>query len=236
MHLTEVTNPQDLSHDQLLALYQQTSKELARYRALAVKDQLTGLYNRHGMEEEFTHVVSANNRTGIPHYIGVALLDIDYFKKVNDTHGHDIGDRVLEHVASIIQHVARKDEPSFRWGGEEMGVLLKIQADSKKTSWDILEDLRHFGERLREKIENTPYHNSQTNKTIPITVSVGLSVIPASEATTFEALVKPADKLMYRVKETGRNGVGYDLNALDCPSESLFFIRRNRPSGFAPTA
>ncbi len=223
-----------LSREELETLFKKTSEELARYRTLAVKDQLTGLYNRHGMEEEFERIVSASHRTGSPPYIGVALLDIDHFKNVNDTHGHDIGDRVLEHIAAIIKRVARKDEIAFRWGGEEMGILFEVSSNGK--SWDILENMHHFGERLRSEIENNPYNSPDKDKVVFVTASIGLSVIPSSQATTLDVLVSPADKLMYRVKETGRNGVGYDLNALDCPEQPLFFIRRNRLGVSAPTA
>lgn len=158
---------------------------------LSVIDGLTGLYNRrhfeYNVEREFLRVKR------YPADLSLAMIDIDHFKNVNDTYGHQFGDYVLKEISDIISASFRKTDMIYRYGGEELAIILT------ETS---LDNSMIPLERLREKISKYEfiYNGVQANITISIGVSYNLSDIK-----TQEELIECADKALYRAKQTGRN-------------------------------
>lgn len=160
---------------------------------LSVIDGLTGLYNRrhfeHNIEREFLRVKR------YPADLSVAMIDIDHFKNINDTYGHQFGDYVLKEVSKIIIESFRKTDMIYRYGGEEMIVIL--------TETSLEGALIPLG-RLKAKIEEHEF--SYNGVTAHITISIGAS-FNFEEIKTQGALVESADKALYRAKEEGRNKV-----------------------------
>ena len=160
---------------------------------LSITDGLTGLYNRRHFEmnidREFTRVKR------YPADLSIALIDIDHFKNVNDTYGHQFGDYVLKEISGIIDKSFRKTDMIYRYGGEEIVVILT------ETS---LDNALIPVERLREKVEEHAFEYD--GSTANLTISVGLSTNIA-EVKTHKELVEFADKALYKAKQTGRNRV-----------------------------
>ena len=121
------------------------------------------------------------------------VLDIDYFKLINDAHGHQAGDAAIRHVATQASNCLRDGDVFGRIGGEEFAALLP--ATDERTAWAI-------AERLRTVIEQTPLEHHGDR--IPITVSIGL-MSGTLTADNIETMIQCADKVMYRAKNTGRN-------------------------------
>ncbi len=158
----------------------------------AVTDQLTGLPNR----REFLEVT--DNCLGSSEDLSVLMLDIDHFKVVNDTYGHDAGDEVLSVLAKIGTAVTSKVGVFARWGGEEFVVALPNTR---------LDQARAIAEQLRLTIANQDFkHDWHTGKPIPFTVSIGVATRTAGEADT-ATILKRADEALYKAKEGGRNRV-----------------------------
>lgn len=157
---------------------------------IATIDQLTGIYNRHKFEELFTLESERSRRFSQP--LSLILIDIDHFKSVNDTYGHDIGDAVLVQLATTVQENIRKIDVFARWGGEEFLVLCP--------STDR-ENVREFAEKLRAAVEKTLF--PVVGK---ITISMGVSLFNPDDS--FSELFKRADQGLYYAKEHGRNQVG----------------------------
>ena len=155
-------------------------------------DELTNLYNRHSLSTVGCKI-AARAREASRDY-SVAILDIDFFKKVNDKYGHTSGDLVLKEVANIIRMFSFKDIKPGRWGGEEFVIICP-----HTTSYL---DFTNSLELLRQKIEKTPFV-IEGDKKIKITVSIG-SVV-ASNNLTLEEAVSLADENLYKAKESGRN-------------------------------
>ncbi|WP_119680094.1 diguanylate cyclase [Indioceanicola profundi] len=156
-------------------------------------DPLTGLRNRTGMHEELERELNRFRRMGRP--FCVALCDLDKFKSVNDTYGHEAGDRVLMAAAGAINRGIRSFDEAFRMGGEEILILLK-----DTTAPEALFVL----ERLRADLEALPVQLADGG-TLHVTASFGLA--EATLHTPLEELVDQADQALYRAKRTGRNRV-----------------------------
>ena len=152
-------------------------------------DKLTGAFNREYFESHKNLII--NEYTKENHLLIFSILDIDFFKKVNDTYGHDIGDKVLKQFVQIIQNSSRNDDLLIRWGGEEFILLLKINSiDNAKK---VLENIRKTIAQISfEKVEH-------------ITCSIGATVYRENE--TIEDSFKRADKALYEAKNSGRNKV-----------------------------
>lgn len=163
----------------------------------ATLDALTNLNNRRQFEVRLKQEIATTKRQKNP--LCAMMIDIDFFKKVNDTYGHASGDAVLRTVASIIkEHLRESDIPS-RYGGEEFAVLLP---------YTHIEEAKIVGERLRKAVEETPI--SIDKKNINVTISMGLAEFNVNE--TGEELFKRADSALYEAKEGGRNRVCVDLS------------------------
>lgn len=156
---------------------------------LSITDNLTKLYNRNRLEETLIYEVNRANR--LASTFGVVMIDIDWFKSVNDTYGHQMGDRVLQEFAEVLQSHLREADTVGRWGGEE---FLIICADAN------LDGILSFANHLKEKIASYPFATSEQ-----ITASFGVSLYKQNEAITF--MIKRADDALYKAKENGRNRV-----------------------------
>lgn len=161
---------------------------------IAYIDKLTELPNRRFLENEFDKHLNSLRRYGIA--FGTLLVDIDHFKKVNDTYGHDNGDRVLKALGQILIDVTRKDDIKARWGGEEFVILTQL-ADSEKLS--------AFGERLRKIIEGTRIEIPEKKLMISFTISIGLTLSKTGDDKN--TIMKRCDEMLYKSKSEGRNRV-----------------------------
>lgn len=161
---------------------------------IARRDRLTDLYNFGFFQEELERRISEYQRAKGHHFLSLVLVDIDYFKRFNDTYGHVAGNIALVDVAKCLKRIARRMDIVCRYGGEEFAVILP--------KCDI-EGARQFAERFREAIENTPVETD--NEKVSITVSIGCAGYQPDE-TQSEFIVR-TDEALYRAKENGRNRV-----------------------------
>jgi diguanylate cyclase (GGDEF)-like protein/PAS domain S-box-containing protein len=158
--------------------------------ALALLDRLTQLANRNYIEKEIQSRFEEKKRFNVP--FGILFMDIDHFKKVNDTYGHDIGDEVLKFVANTFVANSRPFDSYGRWGGEEfIGIIRNVTC----------RDLEYIGNRLRLLVENS--YIPHQNKKLHVTISIGAAIV--NEDDTIESLVKRADILLNKSKAAGRN-------------------------------
>lgn len=157
---------------------------------LAQKDPLTGLLNRRGMDAVFKSALALAHRSGRP--LAVAMVDIDHFKRINDVHGHEVGDTVLVALARLIKKRVRQADVVARFGGEEFVVLLP------DTDLNGAEQLANLLVQAVAAHDNPPYGS--------VTISVGVAEA-TGEATDLTELLHRADAAMYRAKHLGRNQV-----------------------------
>lgn len=178
------------------------NKELEEKRnellQLSRTDGLTGLINRRHFEERLESEFARSERYRAP--LSCFLLDIDHFKKVNDTWGHPFGDVVLREVAGVARRALRDVDVLARYGGEELVALLP--ETSPEEAWRAAERVRMGVEamRLTAQTEEGP-------TTVRCTASIGVSTFPSESVGTAEALVQAADDCLYAAKEGGRNQV-----------------------------
>jgi two-component system cell cycle response regulator len=162
---------------------------------MAVTDALTGLYNRRFMEKQLSALtVNAANR-GKP--LSLLVIDVDYFKSINDNHGHDVGDRVLQELAARLKEGLRNLDMPCRTGGEE---FIAVLPDTDKTV------ALRVGERIRKLIGAKPFNAGAKNGPLTITVSIGVASFEGAE-DTMESLLKRGDEALYQAKREGRNRV-----------------------------
>jgi diguanylate cyclase (GGDEF)-like protein len=175
-----------------------TLKHFQRFnsvKSMAIYDTLTSLYNRRFFEERLGIETQKSFYGGTP--LSLVMVDIDHFKKVNDTFGHLEGDKVLCKIASLLKDSVRKKDTVARYGGEEFVLILPGAG---------LEESAMIAERIRRLVENTPMQiigQAQIN----LTVSLGISNFPIHRPNSKEELVKMADQALYEAKEEGRNRV-----------------------------
>ncbi len=166
----------------------------------SVRDALTGLYNRRHLDERMETEFAYAVRHRLP--LSCLVLDIDHFKKVNDTYGHAAGDAVLKEVATFVASTVRTEDVVGRYGGEELVILLRgVGAQGAEI----------LAQRIRAGIEKTPVqHDGQV---IRVTASIGVaSWEPTRPRQSAEALFKAADDCLYRAKRSGRNLVIADAS------------------------
>ncbi len=160
----------------------------------ATRDPLTHAVNKRGFTEALAKEYAFAVRHG--QALSLLVLDVDHFKRVNDTYGHAAGDYVLKHLVEIIGTAIRREDLLARIGGEEFALLLR----------DIAEQGAHdCGERVRASIERAVFETG--GKRIPITISVGCATLHREVHATPEALLEAADRALYQAKHTGRNVV-----------------------------
>jgi two-component system cell cycle response regulator len=162
---------------------------------LAVTDGLTGLHNRRYLDNHMKLLVDRAAARGRP--LSVCITDIDRFKAVNDTYGHDAGDAVLREFASRVRSAVRGADLACRYGGEEFVLVMP----------DTPEDMAAgVAERLRMTVEEAPFRIPGTDVFLSITASLGIASL-VSAGDTPEALLKRADTALYEAKRAGRNRV-----------------------------
>lgn len=166
-----------------------------------IHDNLTSLRTRAYFEEEARIYLSAiasldehkrKNWFGFKN-LSILFFDIDHFKKVNDTYGHDIGDAVLRKVAQTIQKSVREGDTVARWGGEEMAAMLLGATES---------DAKEKAESIRKKISELTF---EENADLKVTISIGIA--PTQPNADLAEIMKNADLALYRAKHDGRNRV-----------------------------
>lgn len=161
---------------------------------LSTMDELTGLYNRRYFMEFAEREIAGSARYG--HHLSLLMLDIDFFKQVNDSHGHLAGDMVLKHTAGLLKDSLRKYDAACRYGGEEFAVILPNTR---------LNDAQTFCKRLRKKFEDTSIQYE--SRQIRFTVSIGLTQFEPDVDKSISQLIKRADAGLYTAKQQGRNRV-----------------------------
>jgi two-component system, cell cycle response regulator len=162
---------------------------------LSISDGLTGLYNHrhiHGLlAEEYERVARSND------CMSVAMLDLDHFKQVNDTYGHQAGDRVLVELADILRESARDVDRLGRYGGEEFMALLPETC---------MDDAAVFVERVRREVARRPFDIGR-DEPLRMTISAGVATFPHDMIDSVEALVRSADEALYAAKAAGRDRI-----------------------------
>lgn len=175
-------------------LFDIINREKVLLEKMAVTDDLTGLYNHRffvkRLNEEFKRAKRYNNP------ISCVMIDIDDFKKINDTYGHQCGDVVLQEIAKVIRNCVRESDVVARYGGEEFTVILP------HTDLDHALVLAH---RIRRAVKN--YRSSISKMTTRITISIGVSTYPSSGVDGVDDLVRKADNSLYSAKNSGKDTV-----------------------------
>lgn len=164
------------------------------WRGLTKMDPLTGMRNRHDMMVDLDNERERARRSHLP--CALAMVDLDHFKKINDTYGHVVGDMVLRHVSSMFSAQLRPYDMVYRYGGEEF--LLCLPNTELDAAVLVLD-------RLREKIEKTQMTYGSAGETLSITASFGVAEIDTVEHIT--KTIERADQVLYDVKKEGRNVV-----------------------------
>jgi diguanylate cyclase (GGDEF)-like protein len=163
-------------------------------RRMAITDGLTGLYNRRHMEERLREMWEHSERLHEP--LSCVMFDLDHFKSVNDTYGHQAGDEVLKQLARLLKNVARDIDRVGRYGGEEFIVLLP---------GTVVDAAVTFAERVRQEVEGHVF--TFDGGTLRRTLSCGAAGFPHPRVGSRDALLKAADDALYVAKELGRNRV-----------------------------
>lgn len=182
------------------------SREHLKY--LGLIDNLTGVNNRRFFEQRLKEETARVRRSQTP--ISCLFVDVDHFKRINDTYGHPVGDQVLRHIAHIIREQVRTIDIVARYGGEEFTVILLQTAETKAIE---------VAERIRNRIEHQPYLKDD-GKAITLTASIGVNTLLPQDCTddlrkTAKQFVERADEALYTAKHTGRNKIVYYLDKLN---------------------
>ena len=164
-------------------------------RQLAVTDGLTELYNYRFFKEQLNQEVARAERHELN--VSIAMIDIDYFKHYNDTHGHPAGDIVLKKIAQLLHDNIRRIDVAARYGGEEFALIL-VESDKQAASF--------VANKIKNLIEQHQFNFEETQPNGKLTISMGVATFP-QDGTTPEDLVELADKRLYCAKKDGRNRV-----------------------------
>lgn len=175
-----------LASDHVEAMYHEAVFEMMTV------DALTKTYNRRYFEDTFIREINRSYRHG--RQLGLLLLDIDFFKQINDTHGHLIGDELLAGVCKRVRSRVRNDEIFARVGGEEFALVV-VECS--------LENLRELGNDLCELVRQEPFPSSKGN--IPVTISIGVAHALGSAPITMNGMLDLADRNLYEAKRAGRD-------------------------------
>ena len=177
--------------DKLVADYERASE-------LSLTDPLTGVYNRRALNRMLKVRLAESTRSNIP--VSCVMLDIDHFKRVNDTHGHTTGDRVLREVSSLTLSLFREEDALIRYGGEEFLVIL-FHCPRRGAFT--------FAERLRASVAAHTF--DRDHEPLRITLSAGIATYPEdSDIEGVEGMITVADRRLYEAKRTGRNRVVFE--------------------------
>ncbi|MCF6282480.1 MAG: diguanylate cyclase [Candidatus Polarisedimenticolaceae bacterium] len=193
----DLWHQQNLVHQTLLELERANQRITEQAKILqeqAIRDHLTGLYQRRWLDEILAKEVSLSNRHARP--LSLAIIDIDHFKKVNDTYGHLVGDAVLITLAKFLENSIRTEDIVFRFGGEEFVILMPNSdlESAEKVCHRICRNVANYTIKYHE----TDYH---------ITISIGVAELLMLQSKTAHSLTEQADNALYQAKDNGRNRV-----------------------------
>jgi diguanylate cyclase (GGDEF)-like protein len=200
-YLIKPFDPQELrarihAGDRIIELEDRLIRAQEALRELATHDSLTGLLNRRASLDSLLAELNRGFRTGNP--VCIVMADIDHFKRINDTHGHQTGDEVLREVARRMQSSLRRYDTVGRFGGEEF--LLVLPGCS-------LEEGVKLAERICRLVRSEPV--KVKNERIEVSISLGVAVANPPVPAELEALLSSSDAALYRAKEAGRNRVEF---------------------------
>jgi two-component system, cell cycle response regulator len=173
-------------------LHRQIQAKNRLLEQLALTDALTGLPNRRAIEMWASHQLSAAARHHFP--VSVVIADLDFFKRINDSYGHEAGDNVLRGFAEILKGNTRQSDICGRWGGEEF-LLIISHAEQ--------DNLRTAIERIRQQLESKQFTFCKV--TITVTASFGIATFCGNKAPELQSIAKRADAALYTAKQRGRN-------------------------------
>ena len=207
---------------ELEARVQERTKELDRANSslkqknkllqeMSVRDELTGLYNRRHLSASLSHEYLRAKRYGTD--FSILMFDLDFFKKVNDNHGHEFGDFVLQHFSKRLLNLTRKSDIICRYGGEEFVVIMP------ETS---VQGAIIIAEKIRIFCEDTPYDDGDNQR--KVTVSCGITSLHAYPVDKSNELIKVADKALYIAKGQGRNNaqvLSYENDHYDMANQNI---------------
>ena len=190
----EKRNRDDERKDELAQRVESLNQRLSEAQEEMLIDELTQVFNKKAFGKRIQEEIDRNKTMNAS--FSLLMFDIDHFKKVNDTHGHQIGDRLLEKLGSAAKNVFRRDDYIARWGGEEFAVILYNTVGEKA---------KIAAERLRKRVEKIEfgYVRRGAEQYIRITLSVGLAYY--RDGDTPETIVERADQALYLAKRSGRN-------------------------------
>lgn len=177
-----------------VALALRNAREYRKTQELALRDGLTRLYNHAAFQDFLDREFEAFRRYNRP--LSLLIFDIDHFKSINDTYGHQTGDYILKELAAVSQASVRKTDILARYGGEEFALVLP---DTDIQQAQIL------GHRIWQKVQEHPFMHG--NEVIRVTISLGLASAGTLKVASKEALIRSADAAMYRAKHAGRNHI-----------------------------
>lgn len=180
-------------HDQLEEKVKELERAHKKLRQLAITDGLTGLYNFRYFREQLAQELNRARRHKLK--VSVAILDIDYFKHYNDTHGHPAGNVVLTTIADLLKKNIRKIDVASRYGGEEFSLIL---VESDKSAAGIV------AHKIKKLVEDFPFQYQETQPKGNLTISMGVATFP-DDGFDPDELVSAADQRLYRAKQNGRN-------------------------------
>jgi diguanylate cyclase (GGDEF)-like protein len=198
-YITKPFQPRELlarirAGERIVRLQKELLETNKRLELLSITDGLTKLNNHRYFQDELSRAFEESQRYGRP--LSLAMIDLDFFKKVNDTYGHAVGDDVLKCAASLFKESARSTDLVARYGGEEFAVMMPETE---------LADAAVFAEKIRSLVEGMPF-DTQAGP-IAVSVSIGVASVPHSRIPTAKELIIAADKALYRAKKNGRNQV-----------------------------
>jgi diguanylate cyclase (GGDEF)-like protein len=181
-------------HLRLRELYVTVQEQNRQLQEMANRDGLTGLYNHRYFHEQLSQDFLRAKR--YHENLSCILFDIDFFKKFNDTYGHQTGDVVLKALATVIQRATRESDLAARYGGEEFAIVLYYTDGAAAYQ---------AAERLRTMVES---HEVQDNgNVLRVTISVGVATFPHEKIHDSKELIEHADQALYKAKDNGRNRV-----------------------------
>ncbi|HYR27470.1 MAG TPA: GGDEF domain-containing protein, partial [Thermoanaerobaculia bacterium] len=193
-----------------------------RAEALSVTDDLTSLYNSRYLSQVLRRETKRASRSGRP--LSLLFMDLDGFKAINDTHGHDAGDAILRGVAQLIAAGTRQTDYVARVGGEEFAILLPETA---------LFDGLQFAEKLRSSVAATTIRVGDIEH--HVTISIGIANVPHSQVKDADELYRAADQALYRAKANGRNRVEMERRRNRLFATPLRSDRRSPQQSALPT-
>jgi diguanylate cyclase (GGDEF)-like protein len=182
-------------------LQNELKKKIAELERVTILDDLTGLYNQRYLYDTLKREYNRSERFNLK--LSLVMLDIDNFKDVNDTYGHQRGDAIIKEVARLLQVVLRGYDFAVRYGGDEFIIVL---------SQNTVIGSHIVAERIRKTVEGSPLL-IELNGDKHITVSIGVATFPDDTKGGYEALINKADQALYSAKRDGRNRVAYNVGS-----------------------